>query len=368
VAPGVRFERRAKWVTGDRVLAVLGDGEPKCLREVMAELGESSSEKVGICLRRLWKKGLILRTREPAFLREKVLKGRAGTKFNTRAVNYYVLDVKGRNQVLDFVEYQSKKRDGRDKGVKSKARKILEFLQQNKDKAFYSKDIVEALGVKRCDIMPNVRRFERKGLVFVRGYQTHDRRSPFSKGYVLTWVDQHLQREQAIREAFDRTNSVIEEEASSNKVLERARMIKDQLITSDDLLSLGYLQNVLRCTRDEIRLAVERAMQLYPEIKNVKVFNRYSYFYLNSLGKEKFESRLKTKQNYIRKMKGRDMRIGHNWEAVVEWFIDKFTIGAEFVTQKHAPKGCNLGVLIDIRKATERDFDKYESLLAIDRR
>jgi len=41
------------------------------------------------------------------------------------------------------------------------------------------------------------------------------------------------------------------------------------------------------------------------------------------------------KKNYIRIRFVRDNRIGHNWEAVVEWFIDKFTEGAEFQRQNH---------------------------------
>lgn len=41
------------------------------------------------------------------------------------------------------------------------------------------------------------------------------------------------------------------------------------------------------------------------------------------------------KESYIRKVKGVDARVGHNWEACVEWFIDKFTKGAEFQTQDH---------------------------------
>lgn len=40
-------------------------------------------------------------------------------------------------------------------------------------------------------------------------------------------------------------------------------------------------------------------------------------------------------ENYIRKAKGRENRIGHNWEAVAEWFIDRFTTGARFWTQNH---------------------------------
>jgi len=41
------------------------------------------------------------------------------------------------------------------------------------------------------------------------------------------------------------------------------------------------------------------------------------------------------KENYIRMTKGRDNRIGHNWEAVVGWFIDKLTAGASFWRQSH---------------------------------
>lgn len=50
---------------------------------------------------------------------------------------------------------------------------------------------------------------------------------------------------------------------------------------------------------------------------------------------EDLHANIEMKKNYIRVRFGRDNRIGHNWEAVVEWFIDKFTEGAEFQKQKH---------------------------------
>ena len=67
-------------------------------------------------------------------------------------------------------------KDGRDKGVESKAEKILMFLKKHGHRAFYSTEIVKELKIKPTDVMPNVRRFEKKGLVFVRGYQSHDKR------------------------------------------------------------------------------------------------------------------------------------------------------------------------------------------------
>jgi len=45
------------------------------------------------------------------------------------------------------------------------------------------------------------------------------------------------------------------------------------------------------------------------------------------------------KKNYIRKMRGAANRIGHNWEAVAEWFIDRTTTGASFWTQSHREGG-----------------------------
>jgi hypothetical protein len=48
--------------------------------------------------------------------------------------------------------------------------------------------------------------------------------------------------------------------------------------------------------------------------------------------------KLERKENYIRVASGRRNRIGHNWEACVEWFIDKFTTGAQFMTQDHRNK------------------------------
>jgi hypothetical protein len=45
------------------------------------------------------------------------------------------------------------------------------------------------------------------------------------------------------------------------------------------------------------------------------------------------------KRNYFRVAKGRANRVGHNGEAVAEWFIDWFTTGARFWTQRHRKGG-----------------------------
>lgn len=65
------------------------------------------------------------------------------------------------------------------------------------------------------------------------------------------------------------------------------------------------------------------------------MFNAYRYFYHDSLKEEDLKAAITMKENYIRRTKGRANRIGHNWEAVPEWFIDEFTTGAKFWTQQH---------------------------------
>lgn len=66
---------------------------------------------------------------------------------------------------------------------------ILEFLSSNRDKALFSTEIASSLkvrGVKPVDVIANIRRYERKGFVYVRGYGGHDYRSPFREGYLIT--------------------------------------------------------------------------------------------------------------------------------------------------------------------------------------
>jgi hypothetical protein len=282
---------------------------------------------------RLWKKGLILRTRKANYVFESVGRGRAGIAGHTRAINYYA--VNSGELSAEYARYEDRYRDGRNREVRSKAENILDYLINNKTRAFFSKDITQALKVKSCDIMTNVRRFERKGLVFVRGYQSHDKRSPFQKGYILTYVAQELPRDQAIKEAFERTNQILVENPTSNTIHSRIRAIRDQLLTTNELLSLSYFKHLLNCPIDQVKRAIRRAKQLYKDIKEVRVFDKFTYFYLDSWKPEDLAANIEMKKNYIRVRFGRENRIGHNWEACVEWFIDKFTQGAEFQTQNH---------------------------------
>lgn len=186
--------------------------------------------------------------------------------------------------------------------------------------------------------MSNIRRHERKGWVYVRGYRTDNRQTPFKEGFLLTVIDPNKNREEAIDEAIQRTNQALTNRSTTSPVIERIRIIRDFVLQSTklkDLLSMEYIRRKLSCSEYELKNAVKRVLQLYPSINQTKLFNNFRYFYHDSLDPEDLHAAIKMKENYIRIVKGRANRVGHNWEAVAEWFINKFTTGASFRTQQH---------------------------------
>jgi len=332
--------------TRDKILSAFKDDKPKAHREVAKATG-LSLPAIWRALHDYWKEGFLLRTEKPTFEAIRVFRGRAGFTRNTRSYYLYVLKPDGVNSIeiqgKRFVGYAKKHLDIRGARETSKSRLVLNFLRGNSDRAFYSTEIAETLkdkGVSVGDVIGAARRAERKGLVYVRGYRTHDRQTPFRQGYLLTWIDLDKPREEAIKEAVERTSTALFENSTS-PIIERIHSIRDQIIgltQLKDLASFNSLQEKLGCTEHEASLAVERALQLYPDLKEVKLFNAYKYYYHTSISQEDLKATVALKENYIRVAKGRENRIGHNWEACVEWFIDKFTVGAEFQTQNHRGK------------------------------
>jgi len=329
-----------------KVLAILSDGKPRSHRDIVKELG-LSDPSVWSVLRRCWRRRLILRTKEPVYWGERVFRGGAGVRTNPRPFHLYVFAPSDNDdgvQILgrEFVKFSEQFYNSRGcYGGESKSKLIMNFLKEHQDKAWFSKGVVEALkdrGVKITDIMANVRRYERQGLVYVRGYRNDSGQTPFNDGYLLTWIDPDKPREQAIEEAVQRTNEALVGIRSVSPIIERVHLIKDLVIESTklkDLVSLTFLQNKLDCSEYEVEEAIIRTLQLYPDIKEIKLFDAYRYFYHKSMADEDLKAAITMKENYIRIIKGRSNRIGHNWEACVEWFIDKFTVGAKFWTQSH---------------------------------
>lgn len=328
-----------------KILTVLSDGKPRTSREIDKEL-KLGSDSVESALGRLWRGSRVLRTAKPHVSNDKVFRGRAGNVSNQRQYHLYMTklaSVSSANfQGQMFVTYSRKYLDKRGAvDVQSKAKLILDFIEKNHDRAFYAKELVDALkdkGVRPSDIMSNVRRFEKKGVVYVRGYRMHDKQTPFKEGYLLTWIESNKPREEAIEGAIKRTNLVLDSRGSTSPVIERIHLIRDLILVATklrDLISFEFIQNKLDCSLYEAEGANSRALQLYPDLKEVKLFNAYKYYYHASMTEEDLKVAIVFKQNYVRQMKGRQNRIGHNWEAAVEWFIDKYTVGAVFQTQKH---------------------------------
>ena len=326
----------------------MANGVPKTIREGSMETGLSRSQmynSLALC----WRRGLVLRTASPVYGRERVFKGRGGSSLHTRPFHLYLLRPEGVDEVnvggRRFVGYADEHLDPRGGGRISKARRVLGFLREHGEEAFFSTDVVESLkeyGVRNHDVMANVRRFERRGLVYVRGYKTDERQTPFREGYLLTWLDPKKLRERAIEEAIDRTDRALEGRASSSPLMERVHRIRDMVLEHSKLRKLvgaTYILNKLKCSLYEAEHAIERALQLYPDMKVTKLFDAFRYFYHASLSEEDLSAAVEMKKNYVRMAKGRDNRIGHNWEAVADWFIDRFTTGARFWTQKHRDGG-----------------------------
>ncbi|MCW4002623.1 MAG: winged helix-turn-helix domain-containing protein [Candidatus Bathyarchaeota archaeon] len=326
--------------TQKKLLKALSNGSPRTLRQLTKETG-ISSKAAGNSLQRLWRDGYVLRTEKPAMEPDRVFKGRAGVSTHLKRYHSYILKPKDagsfRVQGLEFVKFKTQLKVEKI----SKAKIILSFLEKNLGRAFYSKEIAEALkdkGIKPRDVMTHARRFERKGLVYVRGYRTHDRQSPFKEGYLLTWIDSTKPREQALEEAVQRTDLALSEKSATNPIIERIHIIRDQIIEATklrDLTSFEFLQNRLNCSEYEAEGAISRALQLYPDLKEVKIFGNFRYYYHDSMPEKELKAAIALKENYIRIAKGRANRIGHNWEAVVEYFIDSLTTGARFWTQDH---------------------------------
>jgi hypothetical protein len=331
-----------------KILTVLSDGKPRTSKEIDKEI-RLGSDAVESALGRLWKSSRILRTAKPRVSNDRVFKGRAGNVSNQRQYHFYMTrpaKVNSTNfQGQKFVTYSKEYADRRG-GVngQSKAKMILDFIEKNRDRAFYSKELVDALkdkGIKPSDIMSNVRRFEKKGMIYVRGYRMHDKQTPFKDGYLLTWIDLGKPREQTIEEAIQKTNLILDSKSSTSPVIERIHLIRDQVLEATklrDLVCFEFIQNKLDCSLYEAEGAISRSLQLYPDLKETKLFNAYKYYYHTSMTEEDLKVAITFKQNYVRQMKGRQNRIGHNWEACVEWFIDKYTVGAVFQTQNHRTK------------------------------
>jgi hypothetical protein len=323
----------------DKLLELMSDGKPRSSRDVAEQLHFTARAAESVCYR-CWKAGLLLRTEKPIHERNSKFVGRAGHRYNTRSYYLFVLqDGSDATDVenLTFLSFSKTPRTVKP----NKAQIILNFLRENGDRAFYTSELAKLLknqGITIRDIAPNLRRYERKGHIFFRGYRTAEHETPFAAGFIVTYLDASKPRGEAIAEALQRTDSLLEGGSHINPLAERIRVIRDEILKAKELKEIvgwSFLKQKLNCNEDQMRTAMDRAKQLYKdEIKELRIFN-FPYCYHSTLSEEDLRIAIEDKKDYIRRVKGKDNRIGHNWEACVEFFVDKLTKGAEFLEQTH---------------------------------
>jgi len=324
------------------IIEALSDGKPKSSMEI-ARLTGMKNSAVWAALGRCWQKNLILRSKVQLMVCHNNFKGRNGLTKNLRLYHLYLLKTGSSDSlVVGNQEFSSYRRSDYPLPLpESKASCIFNFIKSNSRRAYFSTEIVKALSrneVKPSDIMSNVRRWERKGLVFVRGYRLDDRQTPFKEGYLITWLDPLVAREEAIKNAVEKTEKSLLASETTNPTIQRVHRVRDIIIESSrlrELVSYSYIWGSLGCSKYEGEAAIQRSLQLYPDLKEVKLFDAFRYFYHESLNGYDLSAAKIMKEDYVRLTKGKANRVGHNWEAASEWFIDKFTTGAHFWVQNH---------------------------------
>ena len=153
-----------------------------------------------------------MRAAKPIRERNRTFAGRAGSRYNTRSYYLFVLQNGSDETEAENLRFLSFSRTPRI--VKpNKSQLILSFLRENIDRAFYTTEIPKLLkdqGITIRDIAANLRRYERRGQVFFRGYRTAEHETPFAAGYIVTYLDASKSRSQTIAEALQRTDSLLE--------------------------------------------------------------------------------------------------------------------------------------------------------------
>jgi hypothetical protein len=214
----------------DKLLDLISDGKPRSSRDVADQLHFTDRAAESVCYR-CWKAGLLLRAAKPIRERNRKFAGRAGSRYNTRSYYLFVLNSGSEETEAENLRFLSFTKTPRI--VKpNKSQLILRFLRDNVDRAFYTSEIAKQLkgqGITIRDVAANLRRYERKGQAFFRGYRSAEHETPFAAGYIVTYLDASKSRSQAIAEAIQRTDSLLEGGSHVNPLAERIRRL-DEII------------------------------------------------------------------------------------------------------------------------------------------
>ena len=328
--------------SGRIMLGLLADGIPRSLRQIQLDTG-LPYKAVESTLWRLNRDGRVLRSVHPFRQSQVQFKGRGGSVRNLRSYFLYALRPVGVDELeLNGLVFSASQPRPPGQTTPSKSARIRSYLEDHKGAAYFSRELVDHLGVNPSDIMSCIRRLERQGFVFVRGYREADRETPFTKGFLITWVDASMGRDAGIRKALEVTSARLVGEEDANPFMVRIRLLRDSIVVASerkDLVSKDFLRRKIGCTQYELDTTITRAKELYADIVEVKLFGAYPHYHLTSLAGVDLAAAVQLKESYIRKVKGSANRQGHNFESAASWFVEKTTQGARFWKQNHRERG-----------------------------
>jgi hypothetical protein len=326
-----------------RVMQLLEDGKPRSVKQIALEIG-LEDECVYNAVHLLHEAGALLKG-EKAQAPESINKWQ-----KSRGQLLWLVASNGEKEAFNsgqkYVAYR--RREG-----KSLYQTIISYIREElREKAAFTTavrtSLEKRLGVQMSQsmIMSVVDRYRRE--VYVRGYQSPHRMTPFEQGFAVTWIDPNLPRERALTEAKERTDRFLQGEQTTSPLFQRVHSIFD--IVTDvslkrDIASQIFIISEVGCSRHQLELALKKTLEFYPSIKRVSIFGdeqgNYGYpHYYNEkiLSHDDLEAAVKAKQQYLMKVKSSDERKGHALEGVVWWSLEKFR-RARFLPQKHRTEG-----------------------------
>lgn len=336
---------RADGTIQSRIMRLLSDGTPRSIRKIAGDLN-LSEESTYNAVYLIYKRGAILRSANP-----RVEGGRNEFGVTEPVRHSWTLRRQGEKDCAvkaeTFIGY--KPREG-----KSLSQRIIEYVRQHLcERAAFTtdvrRDLEKRLGrrIIQSMVMYALSK-QRHREVYVRGYQGAERMTPFEQGFAVTWIDPNLPREQALAEAKERTDNLLQDEQTSSPLFQRVHSIFDivtDISLKRDIASQIYIMSELGCSRHQLELALEKTMEFYPAIKRVSIFGDergnygYPHYYHDGiLRPDDLQAAVKAKERYLAEVKTSDERKGHALEGVVWWSLEKFRC-ARFVQQKHRTIG-----------------------------
>lgn len=316
----------------ERILRLLSDGLPRSLDEIAKDLKDVSRGRILNLLHILWRDQVILRSEKPLYI---------------NGVRRYLYMSAGKPGVVKvngmrFLPYNPDLIDVRGRrGRVSKLELVRRFLRDHVGQAFFATEVKEILkerGITQSDVMNAARKGRASRNILVFGYRMKDgRETPFQRGFLLTWIPKDMPRDEAVRYAVRVCRKRLMEEGEESGAFMNVRRIRDEVIVATErgsIVSVARLRDKLKLTKTQMDSLLSKIRRLYDDVCTISIMGQ-SYLYHASLDENLLKAAVKAEEERLARLKSKMYRISHNWEACVEWFVEKLTPNARFWEQKH---------------------------------